>query len=278
MLIFTDAISLVQTSGSRRFSPGSAGDNPNRLVGFGGDYELLGQYLAIGLVLQFEAALATRHRAWILWMLIGATLLCLIATASIFAIVMGVVGALIVLTRGRLSQPIRFAWRPAPVALAAVGGVIGWGVAADRLTQRGITTLEVDGSWTASIMHLLNRANVWEAFWQSSDWAKGSLSGRGFPFPYDTFGSYPHNAFLYFWICSGLLGLAMFTLLWAKMLVSSLSQLLQRRDIAQGWAGLVVTLGAIICEPTRLGSFLALLAALLALTLPRRQEFQDHVT
>jgi hypothetical protein len=70
----------------------------------------------------------------------------------------------------------------------------------------------------------------------------------------------------------------MFTLLWAKMLVSSLSQLLQRRDIAQGWAGLVVTLGAIICEPTRLGSFLALLAALLALTLPRRQEFQDHVT
>lgn len=177
--------------------------NPGRLVGFGGDYEVLGLTLAIGLVSSYFMMITSHSRRRLIYVLATVfTGISLLATASITSLLLVTIGILILESISLIkSQKNKSKKRFLRFLVLISFFVVAVQVTTKRLTQRNIFPL--NSSQNYSFSKILDRQSVWGAIMNSNSWNPHSLLGLGWPYPYDTFGTWPHSTFLDLWIIGG---------------------------------------------------------------------------
>jgi hypothetical protein len=228
--------------------------NPNRLSGLGGDYELFAQFLAVGCVLlahTISQATGIQKSSYVV--LLVASFLVLITTASLYGIVSALIGTALVSRKVKTEKTSSVSFLP----LAVVAVLLGTAqqVIFSRLQARRFPLQDLTDIFT-NPARVLNRSKVWERVMSDSDFAQVGFLGLGWPFPLERFETYPHSMFLTVFIASGFFGLSFFIFVWLKFVRKSSRLLIHAEHFHVGVAALILLGGNILNEVTRLGSFM----------------------
>jgi hypothetical protein len=259
--VFKNPVGLIRSISETSFVSQVDAADPNRFLGFAGDYEILGLLLTIGATAAYFLILTLKSWKRYFYLLLAAFIgVSLIATGSLFAILTTSLSVVWLTLR---SLRIRKTKSFVTIPLIALGILplmpIVYNVVSARTYSR-----RIDGS--LNVIELVNRQEVWQFILASPNWSKTSFFGLGWPYPLGEIGRLPHSTFLTFWIIGGVIGLIMFSVLWTSLVIKMIKLVLRHDQLISLHASILL-LACLHTDITRLSSTVLLFTIVMSLVL-----------
>lgn len=273
---------ISATSDFKHFLMGTrvdTGVNAGRFVGGLGDYELLGEFYAVAIIIALATLVHVRRLAISLLALyvIGLGLVLVFATHSRSPIVLLAIACPLLLMAPFIGRNMS---RPRATLIVVVAAVLGTALAplissADTVAR--LSTIVDNGDLVRS----LNRSAVWPLVVTDPKFLSAGLFGNGPVGIYDWLGTYPHNLVLWTIWSLGIVGLVFVALLAA----TGISGIIHWRK--HGWVTVLLGFSLIflladetVIEFPRKGSMILFVLALCALvgaaSISERSETLGH--
>ncbi len=200
------------------------GEQIERFGGTYGDYELLGEAMAIGMVLLFWFAMLAKgivRRLWYLLM-VAACALVLLETGTIGAMAIGLGGIFAVVF---LQPRVRVIYKVIGGAALVAGLVV-----ANSLFTIGTVQRAIDLALTNNLGTGHGRALIWQRALDATAKPDLWVVGHGLPYPIELAGTWPHSTYLSLFIAGGVTAVVLFLLIYGLSVARLIIALLKHES------------------------------------------------